>query len=157
MSRSREPTTRAKYAQIPRSVRSTGQILKGANHILHSLYAQSRKLTDITTIVREAGSADASVSAFKNKELVLITASGAAASRIRYRQQNIIDALGRAGIEVNRVRVKVDPGYFKDPAPVVERHLSEHSARNLESTAEHIEDPDLKHALKKLAERARND
>lgn len=140
--------------RVHKSTRSTRQILKGSNHILQSLLAQSQELTSIQKIVDHFVDDHCAVASFKNNDLTLITATGALATRIRYRQRNIISALRRAGLEVNNLKIKVQPGEFQEPQPVVERHLSQQSADQITDVAESIEDNALKKALKRLTRHA---
>ena len=97
------------------------------------------------------------MASLKNNELTLITPTGSIASRIRYRQRNIIKALGRSGLEVAKLKIKVQPEEFQEAAPVVDRHLSPGSARQLADLADSINDNSLKKALIKLARHADSD
>ena len=137
----------------PASVRSSSQILKGTNHILHSLYAQSQELVSLEHIVRQHGGANVSVSSFKNNELTLIIGSSAAATRLRYRQRNLISALRSAGLDVDSLKFKVAPAYeLPKPAPV-ERQISGKNAEQLADTADYIDYQPLSDALRRLAKR----
>ena len=140
--------------RLHKSTRSTGQILKGSNHILQSLLAQSQELTSIQKIVDHYVSDDCAVASFKNNDLTLITPTGALATRIRYRQRNIIAALRRSGLEVRNLKIKVQPLEFREPTPETERNLSQQSARQLDELADSIEDNALKKALKRLTRHA---
>ncbi|MBO6700763.1 MAG: DUF721 domain-containing protein [Pseudomonadales bacterium] len=140
--------------RIHKSTRSTGQILKGSNHILQSLLAQSRELTSIQKIVDHFVNDDCAVASFKNRDLTLITPTGSLATRIRYRQRNIIAALRRSGLEVRNLKVKVQPLAFRELPPEIDRNLSQQSARQLDELADSIQDNALKGALKRLARHA---
>lgn len=140
--------------RLHKSTRSTGQILKGSNHILQSLLAQSQELISIQKIVDHYVSDDCAVASFKNNDLTLVTPTGAKATRIRYRQRNIIAALRRSGLEVRNLKIKVQPLEFREPTPEVERHLTRQSARQLEQLADSIDDDSLKEALYRLTRHA---
>ncbi len=147
----------SRMSRVPKSIRSTRQILEGSNHILQSLLAQSRELVSIQKIVNHYVNDECAVASLKNNELTLITPTGSIASRIRYRQRNIIKALGRSGLEVAKLKIKVQPEEFQEAAPVVDRHLSPGSARQLADLADSINDNSLKKALIKLARHADSD
>ena len=80
--------------RIPNSVKSTRQILRGENHILQSLVAQSQVLLRIEAVIRHYVDKNFAVCSFKNNQLVLVASTGANATRLRYRQRNLISELG---------------------------------------------------------------
>ena len=140
--------------RLPKSIKSTRQLLKGSNHILHSLYAQTRQLLAIEQQVKAYIEDDISVAALKNNELTLITTSGAIATRIRYQQRNIIGSLQRSGMHVNALKIKVQP-VTTPPKPVtVRRRISPENARCLAEAASHIKDEALRKTLIRLSRRA---
>lgn len=139
--------------RIPKSIKSTQQILRGTNHILHSLYAQSRELKEIEAVLMQFTAHEFAVSSFKNNDLTIITTSGSKATHIRYRQRNIISALKRAGLDVASIKIKVAPTLPDYSIPEVERTLSPETAEHLARTADFIEDEPLKKALLKLSRR----
>ena len=144
-------------SRVPKSIRSTQQILKGSNHILHSLYAQSQELRTIQQIVDRVLNVATSVASLKNNELTLLTAKSAQATQIRYRQRNIISALRRRGLEVSSLQIKVQPIFSPKKSEDSERYLTPQNASQLQQTAEHIEDESLRKALIKLSRRTRGD
>jgi len=144
-------------SRVPKSIRSTQQILKGSNHILHSLYAQSQELRTIQQIVDRVLNVATSVASLKNNELTLLTAKSTQATQIRYRQRNIISALRRRGLEVSSLKIKVQPIFSPKKPEDSERYLTPQNASQLQQTAEHIEDESLRKALIKLSRRTRGD
>lgn len=134
-----------------KKTRSTRQILKGRNHILHSVFAQTRKLSQIAEIVQSAGGVEVAVSSLKNNHLVLCVPNAAIATRLRYRQQNILASLRRRNFEVKTLQIRVQPEHFSAPPVTIDRELSAKSARYLVETADHIEDDNLRRALTRLA------
>ena len=96
-------------SRVPKSIKSTQQILRGSNHILHSLYAQSQDLRTIQQIVDNVLDVETSVASLKNNELTLLTARSTQATQTRYRQRTIISALRRRGLEVSSLKIKVQP------------------------------------------------
>ena len=144
-------------SRVPKSIRSTQQILKGSNHILHSLYAQSQELRTIQQIVDDVLDVETSVGSLKNNELTLITAKSTQATHIRYRQRNVISALRRRGLEVSSLKIKVQPTFSAIKPGNIERYLTPQTASQLQQTAAYIEDEPLKNALIRLSKRTRGD
>ena len=144
-------------SRVPKSIRSTQQILKGSNHILHSLYAQSQELRTIQQIVDGVLDVETSVASLKNNELTLLTAKSTQATQIRYRQRNIISTLRRRGLEVSSLKIKVQPIFSAKKPEDSERYLTPRNASQLQQTAAYIEDEALKNALLKLSNRTRGD
>ena len=144
-------------SRVPKSIRSTQQILKGSNHILHLLYAQSQELGTIQQIVDDVLDVKTSVGSLKNNELTLLTAKSTQATQIRYRQRNIISALRRRGLEVSSLKIKVQPTFPAQIPENSERYLTPQVASQLQQTAAFIEDEPLKNALIMLSKRTRGD
>ena len=144
-------------SRVPKSIRSTQQILKGSNHILHLLYAQSQELGTIQQIVDDVLDDKTSVGSLKNNELTLLTARSTHATRVRYSQRKIISALRRRGLEVSSLKIKVQPTFPAQIPENSERYLTPQVASQLQQTAAFIEDESLKNALIMLSQRTRGD
>lgn len=144
-------------SRVPKSIRSTQQILKGSNHILHSLYAQSQDLRTIQQIVDGVLDVETSVASLKNNELTLLTSKSTQATQIRYRQRNIISTLRRRGLEVSSLKIKVQPIFSAKKPEDSERYLTPRNASQLQLTAAYIEDEALRNALINLSKRTRGD
>ena len=144
-------------SRVPKSIRSTQQILKGSNYILHSLYAQAQELSTIQQIVDDVLDVKTSVGSLKNNELTLLTARSTQATRVRYSQRNIISALRRRGLEVSSLKIKVQPTFPAQIPENSERYLTPQVASQLQQTAAFIEDKPLKNALIMLSKRTRGD
>ena len=145
-------------SRVPKSIKSTQQILRGSNHILHSLYAQSQDLRTIQQIVDNVLDVETSVASLKNNELTLLTARSTQATQTRYRQRTIISALRRRGLEVSSLKIKVQPVFSANKKHEDrERYLTPQNASRLQQTAAYIEDEALKNALIKLSNRTRGD
>ena len=144
-------------SRVPKSIRSTQQILKGSNHILHLLYAHSQELGTIQQIVDDVLDVKTSVGSLKNNELTLLTARSTQATRVRYSQRNIISALRRRGLEVSSLKIKVQPTFPAQIPENSERYLTPQVASQLQQTAAFIEDESLKNALIMLSKRTRGD
>ena len=144
-------------SRVPKSIRSTQQILKGSNHILHLLYAQSQELGTIQQIVDDVLDDKTSVGSLKKNELTLLTAKSTQATRVRYSQRKIISALRRRGLEVSSLKIKVRPTFPAQIPENSERYLTPQVALQLQQTAAFIEDEPLKNALLMLSKRTRGD
>ena len=144
-------------SRVPKSIRSTQQILKGSNHILHLLYAQSQELGTIQQIVDDVLDDKTSVGSLKKNELTLLTAKSTQATRVRYSQRKIISALRRRGLEVSSLKIKVQPTFPAQIPENSERYLTPQVASQLQQTAAFIEDESLKNALIMLSKRTRGD
>jgi len=144
-------------SRVPKSIRSTQQILKGSNHILHSIYAQTEELRTIQQFVDDVLDVETSVGSLKNNELTLLTAKSTQAAQIRYRQRNIISALRRRGLEVSSLKIRVQPIFSAKKPENSERYLTPQVASQLQQTATYIEDESLKNALVRLSKRTRED
>ena len=144
-------------SRVPKSIRSTQQILKGSNHILHLLYAQSQELGTIQQIVDDVLDDKTSVGSLKKNELTLLTAKSTQATRVRYSQRKIISALRRRGLEVSSLKIKVRPTFPAQIPENSERYLTPQVASQLQQTAAFIEDESLKNALIMLSKRTRGD
>ena len=144
-------------SRVPKSIRSTQQILKGTNHILHLLYAKSQELGTIQQIVDVVLDVKISVGSLKNNELTLLTAKSTQATQIRYRQRNIISALRRRGLEVFSLKIRVQPTFSAKVPEDSDRYLTRQVASQLQQTAAYIEDEALKNALIRLSERTLQD
>ena len=142
-------------SRVPKSIRSTQQILKGSNYILHSLYAQAQELGTIQQIVDDVLDVKISVGSLKNNELTLLTAKSTQATHIRYRQRNVISALRRRGLEVSSLKIKVQPVFSANKPENRARYLTPQTASQLQQTAAYIEDESLKNALISLSKRIR--
>ena len=144
-------------SRMPKFVRSTQQILKGSNHVLHSIYAQYQQLGTIQEIVDDVLDVETSVASLKNHELTLLTAKSTQATQVRYRQRNIISALRRRNLEVSSLKIKVQPAFPTKNPENSERYLTPRTASQIKETAAYIEDESLKNALLRLSKRTRKD
>ena len=144
-------------SRVPKSIRSTQQILKGSSNILHSLYAKSLDLRTIQQIVDDVLDVETNVGSLKNNELTLFTAKSTQATQIRYRQRNIISTLRRRGLKVSSFKIKVQPVFPAKKPETRERYLTPQNASQMRQTAAYIEDESLKNALTNLSKRTRGD
>ena len=143
-------------SRIPKSLQQAEQILKDPNGLLQKVYSQSVDLLAIQSVIRKFVPANVYVASIRNETLHLITSSAATATRITYRQRNIIAATRRYGarFEVNRIKVSVrpeDPEFKLPPREPIPP--SAENARQLATTAKYIEDDALRKALIKLSKR----
>jgi len=145
-------------SRIPKSLKQPGQILRNPRGLLHNVYAQSRDLLAIQSVIRKFVPANVYVASIRNETLHLITNSAATATQVTYRQRNIIAATRRYGaqFEIKNIKVSVRPDDpelklpSRQPIPP-----SIENARQLEKTAKYIEDEALRKALIKLSKRGK--
>lgn len=88
--------------------------------------------------------------------LLLIITDAAWATRLRYRQQKLLQNLQRLAdfASVNRIALKISPANGSTAGSVQRPQLSRVAATNLRETATYIEDPQLRAALERLASKA---
>ena len=146
--------------RVPKSIKSTRQILAGSNHILQSLYVQTLELGSLEQIVRQFVPEEVSVASFDNHVLTLVAANSAISTRVRYRQRNIISALKRAsrGLAVESIKIIVRPVITPEPESGPEpllQPISPENARQMEESAKYIEDEPLREALIRLSKSAK--
>jgi hypothetical protein len=91
-------------------------------------------------------------------ELVIATDTAAKASQIRFRQQEIMEAIRENELFkfVWKLKVKVQPTRFTDRPTGKITPLSNENARLLKEEAEHTKDKQLREALEKLASHVRD-
>ena len=140
-----------KKNRTPKSVKSTHQILKGSNNILQSLISQSQELIRIEEIIHHHIEEPFSVASLESNDLTLIVASGALSTRLRYRERQILGSLNRAGLNINTIKIKVQPELVPPPPALVDRRLSRENALQIRQSAAYIDDESLQKALESLA------
>jgi hypothetical protein len=134
-------------------------MFRNRNGVLRSIYSETRILLDIQAAVKAVLPADFHVAALKDGELHLVTRSAAIATRIKYSQKSILGALRTQKLPqlVKSIKVSVRPEQVSAPIPAPEAlPPSPENARQLQSAAEFIEDPELKSALIKLSNRSQD-
>ena len=145
-------------ARIPKSLKRPAQIIGNPKSVLYKVYSKSRDLLDLQAAIRKFVPPNVYVASISDETLHLVTDSGAVATRVGYRQHNIIAAIRRTGsqIKINKIKISVrpeDPKFtpvLKEPLP-----LSDDNARQLAETAQYIEDEALRKALIKLSKRGK--
>lgn len=124
--------------------------------VLRNIFTETRILLDIQATVKEVVHADVQVASLSDGELHLVTHSAAIATRIKYSQKSIIGTLKtkRRDQPINSIKVIVRP-LFERPEREFREALRPNAdnARQLESAADFVDDPNLKAALRKLASR----
>ncbi len=140
---------------MPKKLQRVTQFLTGASKI-----ALTDPQVELYRLVRESLPAELATHclgvSLKAGRLTLLAPSPAWASRLRYHAALIRAHLERAGVGCDQVVTRVIPpitgisGVVRHPVAI-----SVNSARLLVQTAEHIADPDLAAALRRLASHAR--
>ena len=100
-------------SRLPKSIKSVGEIIKGPDAILQSLWKQSQQLLKLEQVVKPFLPDDVAVAALEDGLLTLITTSGNRATALRYHQQDIISALGKAEqkLPIKALKILVRPHY----------------------------------------------
>lgn len=85
-------------------------------------------------------------------ELVLSAASGAAATLLRHRGHELVEALSREGWKFTGIRVRVQVRANRtDRSKIHAKQIDERSAAKLRAIADRLSDPRLAAALRRLA------
>ena len=119
---------------------------------------QSQNLLAIEKTVRQFVEDDFSVVSLLNFTLTLTTPSGSSATRLRYRERNILTSIRRAGLDVKHIKIKVSPKTALKPPTDIElsQFLSTDNAHHIAQTAQYIEDEPLRKALIALSMRTKS-
>lgn len=134
--------------------RSVGSIFNATEH-LRELLASAQKNTDLLLQVQgllpQAIRAHCHAAHLRDGQLVLFTDSPAWVMRLRFCSSQLVQGLGATGSNVRGIRVRVQL-----PERVLRRRksaarLSEGTRQQLRETAEHLDNPALAEALKRLS------
>lgn len=143
------------------SLKSTAHILHG-NPRLHSLLQQAQNLSQLQALVHQylapAAREQLRLGGYENGLLTLVLNDAAWATRLRYQQEQLVQQLRQhdpfAGLL--RIRLKVRPASnHPEPAETERRYLTANASEHIRQSAEQIEDPQLRAALKRLAQNIR--
>ena len=139
------------------------QLLSGVfqrTELLNDLLQHAKRLgilqTQLDYYLEPAARPYCKVASFQEGCLLLIVTNANWATRIRYRQQRLLSQL-QALPEYRglaRIALKILP-QPEEPAPPPPLVLPPHTAKLLQETAEGIQDPTLRAALERLAQRTR--
>lgn len=137
----------------PRSIQS---LLHTATPDMADLIGRARFLErmrqSILDILPEQAAAHVYVAAYEGYRLRLHVTHGGWATRLRYMQPMIVQALAqRMRLHVEGVEIKVRPNPMPAPKPVTARIMGDDARRHLRQTARYIGDADLAAALERLA------
>ena len=142
--------------RLPKSITLPRRMFLQPKGVLRNIFTETRILLDIQATVKEVVHADVQVASLSDGELHLVTHSAAIATRIKYSQKSIIGTLKtkRRDQPINSIKVIVRP-LFERPERESREALRPNAdnARQLESAADFVDDPNLKAALRKLASR----
>ena len=125
-----------------------------------SLVAQIREQSALLALVKreleESVNAHLLATLMHDKQLILYADSPAWASRLRFGSRTLRGRLVSRGMEIRKITVRVflQSGRRRG-GPHTERHLSRANADVIETTAETIDDPGLRRALKRLSRHGR--
>lgn len=144
---------------MPRAPRAITDILNFSGTAA-ALVAQLREQSHLLALVKQE--LEASLNAHLvaalmfNKQLVLYADSSAWASRLRFGSRTLRDRLIGKGLGVNKITVRIAlPNGTRSVSRQVKRHLSRENGLLIEKTAETIDDPGLRQALRRLSRHGR--
>ncbi|MFA5627644.1 MAG: DUF721 domain-containing protein [Thiohalomonadaceae bacterium] len=143
---------------MPRSVQS----LLGVGHTAQ-LLEQVRLLQSLTTQLRRCLDNEAAkhiqVAAFTDKTLIVQTDSAIWATRFRYLTPQLLQCLHETThiSQLQRLKIHVAPRAEPDKPILRPMTLSMENAAILDALADNIDHPALRHALQRLASRAKQD
>lgn len=141
----------------PRSIQS---LLHTATPDMAALIARARFLdrmrAAILTILPESAAPHVRVAAYEHYRLRLHVSNGGWATRLRYMQPAIVQALARhMRVHIEAVEIKVRPGVNTTPPTVNPRFMSMQTRAHLRQTARYIDDAALAEALDRLSRAGR--
>lgn len=142
----------------PRSIQS---LLHTATPDIADLIGRARFLERmrraVLDILPDAAADHVRVAAYDNYRLRLHVTHGGWATRLRYMQPAIAQALAqRMRLHIEHVEIKVRPAVSPAPPPVVARVISDNTRAHIRRTAHYIEDSELAGALERLAAAGRS-
>ena len=143
-------------AFTPLDARRPGDLIR--NHsTLKGLYAKARAVERlqvlVDTLLEPAARDHCRVASLREGVLRLVVTDSQWATRMRYQQKRLIRQL-RDFTEfatLTKIHCKVQPPLVKKAPPVHKMRRSSVAAASLRDTAEQIDDPSLRAALKRLA------
>lgn len=144
---------------MPRTPRALADIMNLSGSVT-ALVAQVRSQSTLLALVKRELEASMRThllgALIRNKRLVLYADSSAWASRLRFGSRTLRVRLNAKGLEIEKITVRITLPFGIRPGSVrTERHLSSENRVLIETTAETIEDPGLRQALKRLSRHGR--
>lgn len=138
---------------IPRSIQS---LLHTATPDIADLIGRARFLermrASILEILPDTAGQHVRVAAYDNYRLRLHVSHGAWATRLRYMQPAIIQALAqRMRLHIDKVEIKVRPAIDPAAPAPTPRYISDDARAHLKRSAHYIGDAELAAALERLA------
>ena len=133
------------------------------NSTLKALLEKSRQIERLQTLfesrLEPAARTHCHVAALEGGTLRLVVSSSQWATRLRYQQKRLIRQLQAFNefATLTKSHCRVQPPLVKKEPPVRIMPRSQVASSSLQETAEHVEDPDLKAALERLARHHRGD
>lgn len=146
----------------PIDARRPGDLLK-THSTLRGLYYQARAVERMQTLVdsvlEPAAREHCCAASYRDGLLRLLVTDSHWATRIRYQQKRLIRQL-QAYAEfatLTKIHCKVQPPPVKKAVPAHKMKRSEVAAESLIETSKHIDDPNLREALVRLARHHRGE
>jgi len=153
------PNVRLTMGTTPRSIQS---LLHAAAPDIADLIGRARFLSRMRAAILDmlppAAAGQLQVAAYDQYRLTLHVSHGGWATRLRYMEPAIAQALAqRMQLHVEAITVRVRPPTEKPPSPAVARHISAANRAHIERVAGHVGNDELARALSRLARAARTD
>ena len=144
---------------MPRSPRALTEIMSNPGNLaalVDRVREQARLLARVRQELDSLISTHLVAAAIFDRKLILYADSSAWASRLRFGSRLLRDTLVRKGLEVEKITVRITLTAGSKPRDTrVARQLSRRNGLLIEKTAEAIDDPELRKALKRLSRHGR--
>ena len=139
---------------MPSAPKSLASIINNSGSTA-ALVAQTRRQATLLELVqRELEAtlqAHLQVALLRDRLLILYTDSSAWASRLRFVSRTLRGRLSERGYQIDKITVRVSLKPAERAPGQHRRSLSRENGRLLDRTADGIDDPDLRRALKRLS------
>ncbi|MCB1764297.1 MAG: DUF721 domain-containing protein [Gammaproteobacteria bacterium] len=139
---------------MPSAPKSLASIINNSGSTA-ALVAQTRRQATLLELVqRELETtlqAHLQVALLRDRLLILYTDSSAWASRLRFVSRTLRGRLSERGYQIDKITVRVSLKPAERAPGQHRRSLSRENGRLLDRTADGIDDPDLRRALKRLS------
>lgn len=144
---------------MPRTPRSLAAIINSSGSAA-ALVAKVRAQTALLALVKQeldmSLKEHLSAAFMRNRQLVLYVDSSAWASRLRFGSRVLRSRLNGNGLKIEKVTVRIAlPSAIRLGNKRIERHMSRENGILIEKTADAIDDPNLRQALKRLSRHSR--
>lgn len=140
----------------PMDARRPGDLLK-THSTLKGLFRQARAVERmqvlVDSVLEPVAREHCRAASYQEGVLRLLVTDSQWATRIRYQQKRLVRQLQAYSefATLTKIHCKVQPPLVKKAPPVLKMRRSIVAAENLLDTSKHVEDPNLREALERLA------